>query len=238
MLQLKLDHTLGVVEDAKRIMAGEAWPANACVIGEACALLHDAGRYSQLNEFGTFQDARSIDHAKRGVEVIEKERWLDALPAALRKTVLAAVALHNKKDVPASLDAGTAELVHLVRDADKLDIFRVMETAIRDGSLERNPEIAWDLRVKAAPSPEVVASISKGLPVSYGWIKTLSDFVLIQVGWLNGGMHFRTALQLAGDRQVLEFREKYLRTLSGDPGVAVCCEAARTYMRNRGIGCP
>ena len=238
MLQLKLDHTVGVVEDAKRIMAGEAWPADARVLGEACALLHDVGRYSQLTEFGTFQDAKSIDHARRGVEVIRRERWLEALPSAERNTVLAAVALHSKKEVPASLATGRAESTHLVRDADKLDIFRVMETAITDGSLESNPEIAWGLRVKGAPSPDVVAAISNGLPVSYAWIKNLSDFILIQVGWLHGGMHFRSSLLLARDRQVLEFRERYLKTLSDDPGVAVCCEATRTYLRGRGIACP
>ena len=235
MLQLKLEHTLGVVEDAKRIMAGEAWPEEARLIGEAGALLHDVGRYSQLTEFGTFQDAKSIDHAKRGVEVIVRERWLEGLPAAERKAVLTAVALHSKKEVPASLEVGMAGLAHLVRDADKLDIFRVLETALTDGSLGQNPEIAWGLQLMGAPSPDVVAAISKGLPVHYAWIRNLSDFVLIQVGWLHGGMHFRTALRLARDRQVLEFREHYLKKLSDDPGVAVCCEATRAYMREQGL---
>jgi hypothetical protein len=233
MLQLKLDHTLQVVECAKRIMAGEAWQESACVSGEACALLHDVGRYSQLKEFGTFQDVRSIDHALRGVEVIEAERLLDGLAEVERKRILTSVALHNKKSVPATLGSETADLVYLVRDADKLDIFRVLEAAIADGSLERNPEIAWDLQVKGAPSPEVVAAVSRGLPVSYAWIKTLSDFVLIQVGWLNGCMHFRTTLRLAKESQVLEYREDFLKTLSDDPGVAVCCDAARVYMRER-----
>ena len=235
MLQLKLDHTLGVVEDAKRIMAGEAWPEVARVTGEACALLHDVGRYSQLTEFGTFRDAESIDHAKRGVQVIGQERWLDELPSAERNAVLVAVALHSKKAVPAALAVDVAELTHVVRDADKLDIFRVMETAISKGSLERNPEIAWGLCVKGAPSDEVVETISKGLPVSYQWIKNLSDFVLIQVGWLHGGLHFLTSLRLARDRRVLEFRETYLKTLSDDPGVKVCCDAVRAYLREQGL---
>ena len=230
MLQLKLDHTLCVVENARLIMGGERWPEAARATGEACALLHDAGRYSQLSEFGTFQDARSIDHAARGVAVIGDGQWLAELPPDERNAVIAAVALHNKKEVPSLLAKGTADLAHLVRDADKLDIFRVLESAIVDGSLERNPEIAWDLQVKGAPSPEVVEAVSRGLPVSYTWIKTLSDFVLIQVGWLNGGLYFRTALRLAKERQVLEFREDFLKTLSDDPGVAVCCAAARAYL--------
>lgn len=232
MLQLKLEHTLAVVEDAKRIMAGEGWAEDARVSGEACALLHDAGRYSQLSEFGTFQDAKSFDHAQRGVEVAERLEWLKELPQEERRQVLTAVGLHNKKEVPASLDAATVELCHLVRDADKLDIFRVLEEAVVDGSLQRNPEIAWGLQMTGAPSPAVVDAVSRGLPVSYAWIKTLSDFVLIQVGWLNGGLRFRSSLRLAKDRQVLEFREDFLKTLSDDPGVTVCCEAARAHIES------
>jgi len=230
MLQLKLDHTRHVVKDAVSIMDGELWPEAKRIVGEACALLHDAGRYSQLQEFGTFQDVKSIDHAARGVEVIRRQKWLEALPPEEAAQVLSAVAVHNRKNVPDELPEATADWAHLVRDADKLDIFRVLEAAIADGSLERNPEIAWDLQIHGAPSPNVVESVRSGQPVSYAWIKTLSDFVLIQVGWLNGGLHFRTALELARERNVLEFRRTYLKTLSGDSGVDVCCEAARAYM--------
>lgn len=233
MLQLKLDHTLGVVADAKRVMAGEGWPEEACVKGEACALLHDAGRYSQLQEFGTFQDAKSFDHAKRGVEIAERLRWLAELPDGERRQVLAAVAAHNKKEIPASLDTVTVDLCHLVRDADKLDIFRVMEEAVEDGSLVRNPEIAWGLEMSGPPSPDVVSAVSKGQSVSYAWVRTLSDFVLIQVGWLNGGLRFRSSLRLAKERQALDFREDFLKTLSDDPGVTACCDAARAHMEER-----
>lgn len=234
--QLKVDHTRCVVADACRIMAGEGWPAEAQVAGEACALLHDVGRHPQLKEYGTFRDSASIDHAVRGVEVIGSERLLEGLGDETRKRVLTAVALHNKKDVPATLEAETARLTHLVRDADKLDIFRVLETVIADGSLERNPEIAWGLQVLGAPSPEVVAAVRVGHSVDYGHVRTLSDFVLIQVGWLIGGFRNATALRLAAERKALEFRETFLKTLSSDPGVDVCCEAARAYMgRQAGV---
>lgn len=233
MLQLKLDHTLQVVEDAKRIMAGEAWLENAYVIGEACALLHDVGRYSQLQEYGTFQDTRSIDHAVRGVAVIEGAGLLEGVAEAERKRITTSVALHNKKSVPATLEVDTARLVHLVRDADKLDIFRVLETAIADGSLERNPEIAWELQVKGSPSPQIVEAVRQGQPVSYEWVKSLSDFVLIQVGWLISGLHYPAALRLASERHVLDYRENFLKTLSDDPGVDVCCAAAKAYLNER-----
>jgi hypothetical protein len=233
MVQLKLDHTRHVVEDAKRIMEGERWPVSLRTLGEACALLHDAGRYSQLKEFGTFQDTRSIDHAARGVEVITAQKWLAELPPDERGLVIAAVAVHNRKEIPAGFSADGLALAHLVRDADKLDIFRVLEEAINDGSLGRNPEIAWDLAMTGAPAPEVVSAVSQGQPVSYAWIKNLSDFVLIQVGWLIGGLHYDTSLRLAVERSVLEFRERYLAAIGGGTGAALCCEAARAYLDKR-----
>lgn len=233
MMALKLEHTRCVVADAKRIMAGEVWNEDLRAMGEACALLHDTGRYSQLKEFGTFQDVKSIDHARRAVEVIEAEGWLDALPAADRQTVLTAVGVHNRRELPPGLEATVAAYAHLVRDADKLDIFRVMEKAIADGALASNPEIAWDLQIRGAPSAEVVARVREGRSVRYASVKTLSDFVLIQVGWLIGGFQYDTSLRLAVERKVLTFRETFLKTLSDDPGVAVCCGAARAYIAAR-----
>ncbi len=233
LLQLKVDHTLSVIADARRIMDGERWGGDSRMCGEACALLHDVGRYSQVSEYGTFEDAKSIDHAVRGVEVIESAGWLAELDAPIRKRILTAVASHNKKEVAPALDTVTAELCHLVRDADKLDIFRVLEQAVGDGSLERNPEIAWGLQVKGAPSPNVAEAVVKGQAVSYTWIKTLSDFVLIQVGWMNGGLHYRTAVRLVREREALDFREDFLKTLSDDPAVAACCAAARAHMAQR-----
>jgi hypothetical protein len=233
MLQLKLDHTRHVVENAKRIMAGEAWSESSYVVGEACALFHDIGRYSQLKEFGSFQDVKSIDHAVRGVEVMEAGGLLEGLDKAERKRIETSVALHNKKSVPAALEADTARVVHLVRDADKLDIFRVLETAIEDGTLERNPEIAWELQLKGPPSPEIVEAVRLGQPVSYAWVKSLSDFVLIQVGWLISGLYYPSSLRLAAERRALEYRETFLKTLSDDPGIDVCCAAARAFLNEQ-----
>ena len=230
LLQLKLDHTRGVVADAQRLLEGEAWPPETRPEAEAAALLHDAGRFEQFRDHGTFQDARSFDHAARSVAVVEREGWLAELSDAERRRVLAAVLAHNKRELPDGMDAATARLAHLVRDADKLDIFRVLEAAVTDGTLASNPEIAWGLRIEGAPSPELVAAIVAGRPVCYSWIRTLSDFVLIQVGWVNGGFSTRTALRLVRERRVVAFRERCLQTLSDDPGVAACCAAARRHL--------
>ena len=63
MLELKLQHTMRVVENATLIADGERFDAECRRAALAAALLHDTGRYEQLTKYDTFNDAESIDHA-------------------------------------------------------------------------------------------------------------------------------------------------------------------------------
>ncbi|MCL1921778.1 MAG: HD domain-containing protein [Kiritimatiellaeota bacterium] len=233
VLRLKLDHTHHVVEESRRIAEGEGWGKNACLMGEVCALLHDTARYLQFHAFGTFRDSDSFDHAERSAEIVQQKRWLDALPEGEQCAILTAVRLHNKREVGPGLAGLEAALVHLVRDADKLDIFRVLDEAVTHGTLMRHPEIAWGLKMTGGPNPEVVEAVSKGQTVDYGAVRTFTDFVLIQVGWLNGGLRFKTAMRLAAERDVVGAREKLLKKLApaaGHEAIERCCAAAREFL--------
>ncbi len=230
MHQLKVEHTEQVVANARLLMNGEAWLESRVWVGEACALLHDIGRHVQLRDYGTFRDADSIDHAVCGVKVIQQEGLLDTLDRQSRADITVAVALHNRIGVPCGVRPRVAHLAHLVRDADKLDIFRVLETVIADGSLVEHPEISWGLQVNGPPSPFVVESVCAGSPVGYGDVKNLSDFILIQIGWLISGFHYTTSLRLAAEREVISYREAFLKTLSNDPAIARCCAVAREHI--------
>lgn len=231
MLQLKLTHTSRVIQDARRIMRGEGWHGPALLEGEISALLHDIGRFSQFAEFATFRDSESVDHALRGVEIIQKQDILEGVAPEVAQKIIEAVRWHNKKAVPTEMEESTAALAHLVRDADKLDIFQVMISAVKDGSIENNPEMTWGLTLTGAPNPEVVDTILKGQPVDYSQIKTLADFILIQVGWVIKGFHHTTALQLTRERQVIKLHRAYLKTLTDSPAIDRCCDAAESVLR-------
>ena len=230
MLQLKLTHTMHVVKDIKSIMQGEGWSRDQTPTGEVCALLHDIGRFSQFKEFATFRDSDSVDHAQRGIEVISEINILDGVAQESTQKIIDAIKWHNKKALPDDMPPETASLAHLVRDADKLDIFRVMKTAVEDGSIENNPEITWGLDIKGRPNPEIVKAIDNNEPICYTQIKSLADFILIQVGWVIGGFHHKTALKIIKERNVVEFRRNYLKTLTSDPAIDRCCDAAEEVL--------
>ncbi len=224
MMRLKREHTAHVVENARAIAAGEGFDAETARACDAAALLHDTGRYEQLTRYNTFRDTDSVDHAVFSHDIVVEKGWLDGDPQ--REAILTAVLVHNRRDVPDGLDPLTEAAVHTVRDADKLDIFRVLEDQVETTDWRHNCEAFWNLPTTARPSPAVLDAIRAGRPVDYQNIKTLADFVLIQVGWMICGLRYPTSRRLCAERNHLDFRRSFLHELTDDPAVDEICDLA------------
>ena len=113
-----------------------------------------------------------------------------------------------------------------MRDADKLDIFRVLEDQVEHTDGRGDSRAFWNLAISAPPNPVVVECIAKGRPVDYQNIKSLSDFVLIQVGWMISGIHFATARRICRERNHLAYRRKFLHQLTDSPAIDRLCDIA------------
>ena len=222
MMRLKRVHTAFVVRNAEAIADGEGFDAETREAALAAALLHDTGRYEQLRVYDTFRDSDSVDHAVFSHDIVKEKGWLDG--DAHRDAILAAVLYHNRREIPESLDPLTEACAHTVRDADKLDIFRVLEDQVEHTDWRKDSRAFWNLRTDAAPNPAVVECISAGRPVDYQNIKSLADFVLIQVGWMVSGLRYATTRRLCRERGHLAFRRNFLHQLTDDPSVDKVCD--------------
>ena len=204
MMRLKRIHTGFVVKNAELIADGERFDAETREAALAAALLHDTGRYEQLKLYNTFRDSDSVDHAVFSHDIVKEKGWLHAL-------------------VP---DALTEACSHTVRDADKLDIFRVLEDQVEHTDWKGDSRAFWNLAVSAPPNPVVVDCIEKRMPVAYQDITSLADFVLIQVGWMISGLHYQTSRRICRERDHLEFRRNFLHQLTDDPSIDKLCDLA------------
>lgn len=220
MMQLKRTHTAFVVANAVEIADGEGFSPREREVALAAALLHDTGRYEQLRRYDTFRDSESVDHAVFSHAIIREKGWTDD-PA-----VLDAVLWHNRRDLPDVMEPLTAVAAQTVRDADKLDIFRVLEDQVAHTDWRKDARAFWNLAVAAPPNPLVVANVERGEAVDYQNIQSLSDFVLIQVGWMVSGLHYATARRLCAARGHLAFRRDFLHQLSSDPAIDRVCDLA------------
>ena len=236
MNDLKLHHTRRVVENALRIMKGEHFPADLREAGETAAWLHDLGRFSQFRKYGTFSDRVSVNHALLSCAEVLRLGWLDDWSAQDRNRILRAIECHNMRDIPEGLSTEEQLLCYLVRDADKLDIFTVLDKAIETNYLETHPEVYWGLPFRAPPSDRTVASILDGRSVDYADIGSFADFIFIQVAWCNGGLHFNESRRMALERNELEIRRDYLCDILPEYADTIdhCCDAAEAALK-RGL---
>ena len=231
LMQLKRMHTDKVVANARAIAAGEGFTAETSAVCTAAALLHDTGRYEQLKRYNTFRDSDSVDHAVFSHDIVRELGWLDECSETERKAILDAVLFHNRRDVPDGLDALTFAAAHTVRDADKLDIFRVLEDRVATTDWRNDCAAFWNLPIHAAPNPVVLSAIREQRPVDYQNIKTLADFVLIQVGWMVAGLHYATTRRLTAERNHLAFRRSFLHEITDDPAIDELCDMANLSLQ-------
>lgn len=239
MMRLKRVHTGFVVKNAEAIADGEGFTDAEREVSLAAALLHDTGRYEQLRRYDTFRDSESVDHAVFSHAIVKEKGWMErvlekskseVVVVQWRDAILKAVLYHNRRDLPEGMDPLTEAAAHTVRDADKLDIFRVLEDQVEHTDWKGDSRAFWNLSVSAPPNPVVVECIEKGQPVDYQNIKSLSDFVLIQVGWMISGIHFATARRLCRERNHLAYRRKFLHQLTDSPAIDRVCDIAERVL--------
>ncbi len=224
MMRLKRTHTAFVVDNAAKIADAEAFAPELKTAALIAALLHDTGRYEQLRRYNTFRDSESVDHAVFSYNIVKEKGWIQD------KGILDAVLFHNRRDLPSELDERTFLLAHTVRDADKLDIFRVLEEEIAATDWRTDSRAFWNLAIDRAPNPAVVDAIAARHPVDYQNIQSLADFVLIQVGWMVSGLHFATSRRLTAERGHLVFRRDFLHKLTKDPAIDLLCDLAQSEL--------
>ncbi len=203
-LALKEEHTGKVLGYAAMLAREEADLADP-VLSRAllqAALFHDVGRFEQFSRYRTFSDAHSCNHGTLGAKVIRAQGFLQAEPREVQRLALAAVAAHNRLSVPEALGGPLRPVLLAVRDADKLDILRVMESNLVPGKI---PDKAVLLHLKDEPesfSPAVLDSLVAGRTALYRDMRYFNDFRILLVTWLYD-LHF------AASRRIV-FRERRL----------------------------
>ena len=184
MLRLKWDHSLCVQAIMGDLAEALALDASHALEAKTAGLLHDAGRFEQYLRYQTFADARSVDHARLGCEIIDREGWLEGLSVPSRYAVLDAIAVHNRKSFDLLNDPTAQRLALMLRDADKLDILRLIVEYYSTPQESRNAGIELDLPDTPVLSDVVIQTFLSGSMVNMADLRTVHDFKILQMGWI------------------------------------------------------
>jgi putative nucleotidyltransferase with HDIG domain len=201
--ELKATHTRRVCENIRDIGKSIALSHQDLVVAEAAALLHDIGRFEQYRRYRTFVDRKSEDHAALGVQIIRENRILEAYDQTSADIVLQAVACHNRLALPQDADAHFLLILKLLRDADKIDIWRVVTEYYQNSAANRNPAVELDLPDNDTIADPVYNALMRGNLVRMADLRTLNDFKMLQLGWIYD-VNFPRTFEIVKENSYLE----------------------------------
>ena len=128
-IRLKIVHTYEVMKVSEQLCQHMHLPKEDQDLASLIALLHDIGRFEQWMRFQSFADYKTIDHALFSSELLFQQGLIREFidDDSYDSIIKSAIEQHNKYRINEGFDTRTLLFIHLIRDADKLDNFRVKE---------------------------------------------------------------------------------------------------------------
>ncbi|MDQ7031240.1 MAG: HD domain-containing protein [Desulfonauticus sp.] len=194
---LKEEHSLRVYDNALNIVKVEKCSEKLKFCVEFASLFHDLGRFEQYKRYKTFKDSESVNHAVLGYNILTSQDFWKDLPEEFKKYIGIAILMHNRLHVSHKFPENISFVIKVVRDADKLDIFRVILEHLLNS--QDNEVITLHLEDdKQKISPEIIADLEAGKLVDYNKMRYVNDFKLLLASWVydfNFAYTYKTVLE-------------------------------------------
>lgn len=231
-IELKREHSVKVLDEAMLLTRALGMAADLAGPIHLAALFHDTGRFPQYAAYKTFRDAVSVDHGRLGVSTLRREGLLSDLPPASRALIYGAIVMHNRFALPAAVaaapDSPLGLAARVVRDADKLDILRVMVEHFEAGGA------GDEVVVMALPdrpgeyTAGFAEALDRGGVARYTDMRCVNDMRLLLISWVYGfsfpasrdrafarGLIDRLFAGLPADRDITRARDRVYRLAPG-----------------------
>lgn len=223
-MELKQFHTSKVCDEILDIGSSLGMNRAELNFAEIIAWLHDIGRFEQYHIYGTFSDAESENHSEIGIRVIRQLKILQDLPADRQEVIFQAILNHNIPRVPENRSKEIDFYSRLLRDADKIDIWRV--------ALELN--IFHKIRDEKLPDkydvPEkLFDQFRKNSIITLDQVDTFYDSVLFRVSWIFD-INFPRTFQIIRERKILE---NLLQKLPSSADLENIGKMVQTFLESR-----
>lgn len=194
-VQLKIDHSLRVLNNSCQIVEQESFPKALHTGVKTAALFHDIGRFEQYRQYSTFNDSKSVNHGHLGVKVLKTTGMADLIDPAWKNMVLACVGLHNKMTLPAQMPQTLSTLCRVIQDSDKIDIFSVMLHYLEHPEKADSTVILDLVPHPVKCTPKLVQDVLANKLCTYSEMRWSNDFLLLLASWIPS-FHFFSSLQI------------------------------------------
>ena len=193
-------------------------------LAEIIGLFHDVGRFYQYQKYKTFNDAQSEDHAELAFKVIDDLEFFNELDAKDNEVMRFAIQNHNKKTVAPTDDERKILFAKLIRDADKLDIYRVLEPYFAQENAAKMPNFITGRSPEI--SPDFIKNFVEGEQADFNKIRTNGDRKIVRLMWIYD-INFKWTMEKIVERGYIE---KIVENLPMDAEVAKGVQRLRQHV--------
>ncbi|WP_340114591.1 HD domain-containing protein [Maribellus mangrovi] len=226
---IKYDHSLRVADLCKTLAKKIGRSEDEQTLAFCAGLFHDIGRFAQLVEFNTFNDSKSVDHAEYSVKVLRENDFLSDISEQQQTDVLAAIFSHNKREISRDVTGDGLELAKLLRDADKLDILKVITDNYTKPRSVPNHTLTWEMPVGSVVTPAVAKQVLAGDLVDKASVASQLDIKVMQLSWVYD-LNFKPSFQFLMESR---FMEKIYATLPKSDTVIQIFRSVKVYAENK-----
>lgn len=224
-IRIKEQHTGYVTTNAIALAKHLSLSPEDTALAEIIGLFHDVGRFRQYSKYQTFNDALSEDHADLGLTVLEELPLMQELGAGDLALVRFAIGRHNKKEIGPAPSARARGFARIIRDADKLDIYRVLEPFLAPDGAKDAPRF-MQADSSNLVSPDFIERFRAGEQADYHAMKTHGDRKVVRLLWLYDINYAWTMREIEKRGYV----EKIIGYLPDQEGLADGIERLRAHM--------
>ena len=200
---LKITHTYHVVDLSEYIAKEQGLDEENVALAKIIALLHDIGRFKQVTLLRNFSD-KGFDHADYGVKILFEENLIRKFIQTNKydEIIKKAIYSHNKYKIEDGLNE--LEEIHckIIRDADKLDNFRVKEENKFEDSFPETKDAAGELS-NSAMSDVVYNDFLAHKCIKLEDRKTLIDYWVCILAFIFD-LYFKSSLKYIKDKNYID----------------------------------
>jgi len=227
IVQKTLEHINQVVENS-RILAGSLDLSDTeKAVAEMNAQFHDIGRLWLLVPGNS--EIKDADHSQLSIEYLKSSEAFKKVDDQTQNIVKQVIKYHNKPELPLKENDTILFYLKLLRDADKLDVWRgTTEYIIRKSG---KPNMAQELSLseKAVVTPSFCKIIIDGGIPNKNDLVTFNDFIIFQMSWIFD-LHFKKSFQIVNQKQYI--RHLY-DSLPKNDNVIEIYRMLRIYIENK-----
>lgn len=200
---LKITHTYHVVDLSEYIAKEQGLDEENVTLAKLIALLHDIGRFKQVTLLRNFS-YKGFDHADYGVKVLFEENLIRKFIQTNKydEIIKKAIYTHNKYKIEDGLNEFEELHCKIIRDADKLDNFRVKEENKFEDSFPETKDAAGELSYSAM-SDVVYNDFLAHKCIKLEDRKTLIDYWVCILAFIFD-LYFKSSLKYIKDKNYID----------------------------------